>query len=76
MATSSRLKTVDGKYYATEEYVKNYIDENLETSLSSVIVNEIGDIQESLSGKANSSDVYTKEETNQQIINFFIMNTL
>ena len=28
MATSSRLKTVDGKYYATEEYVKKYVDEN------------------------------------------------
>ena len=28
MATSSRLKTVDGKYYATEDFVKKCVDEN------------------------------------------------
>lgn len=75
MATSSKLKTANGKYYATEDYVKSYVDEN---SLTPLEVNEAisGIVSTEISGKANSNDVYTKEEVSQIISGFFSMNTI
>lgn len=75
MATSSKLKTADGKYYATEDYVKSYVDENTLTqdeisgTVSGIISNEI-------SGKADLNDVYTKEEVSEIISGLFSMNTI
>lgn len=73
MATSSRLKTVDGKYYATEEYVKKYVDENLNEEILS------GDIGEAISG-AVLSQVNPLQaeitEVHETINNLFTMNTL
>lgn len=68
MATSSRLKTADGKYYATEDYVKSYVNENIE--------DEFENINDSLSGKADVDTVYTKEEVQQIISGLFTMNTI
>ena len=75
MATSSKLKTANGKYYATEDYVKSYVDEN---SLTSSNLNEAvsGIVSNEISGKANINDVYTKEEVSQIISGFFSMNTI
>lgn len=75
MATSSKLKTANGKYYATEDYVKSYVDEN---SLTSSNLNEAvsGIVSNEISGKANINDVYTKEEISQIISGFFSMNTI
>lgn len=77
MATASRLKTVDGKYYATEEYVQKSINENIEES---VVSGEIGDaLSGILSEKINpqlenlQSNVNNMEE---KIINFLSMNTI
>ena len=75
MATSSKLKTADGKYYATENYVNEQIAENLSAAVLSGNVINVA-ISDDISGKANASDVYTKEETDVQIVNFFTMNTL
>lgn len=75
MATSSKLKTANGKYYATEDYVKTCIDDKIINSIQ--ISGAISDfISNEISEKANSKDVYTKEEVSEIISGLFSMNTI
>lgn len=115
MAISSRLKTADGKYYATEEYVDKQLAEGIDTSeIADIIVEKSGDkiadsikseiieeveektsemnnsiteikeqstaLQSTISDieleKADKDTVYTKEEVEILIQNYYSFNTL
>ena len=67
MATSSRLKTVDGKYYAPEDFVKKCVDENTD-AISGAIS---GDVNPKIQELQNNVS-----EVQGIISSFFTMNTL
>ena len=81
MATSSRLKTADGKYYATEEFVDRKIEEstisgNIKDAISDEVTEKLSDVQTLIDEKANLSSTYTKIEVDEKIDNFLTMHSI
>lgn len=108
MAVASRLKTADGKYYATENYVDDKISASINTEeLVNKVLDEGGDqivtevkdevmtevnsktdalsqtleettesLNQAIEDKASKETVYTKEEVDEIVNNFYSFNTL